>query len=102
MTLTLFGEKPADEQSGGDSPSATDGAWHCTAGGWVPSYGGWANAGMGSPTEFWTLSTSESPSVAVASSLSDILEMPQDLPKYSLSPTAARGILRTLADRSTP
>src|SRR5574340_1038965 len=39
-----------------------------------PSSGCWANSGMGSPTEFWTLSTSEWPSAAVVCSLSDILE----------------------------
>jgi hypothetical protein len=49
---------------------------------------------MASPTECWTLNTSESPSVAVASSLSDVLETRPDLQKYCLSPKAARGILR--------
>jgi hypothetical protein len=41
---------------------------------WVPSSGAWETAGMGSPTECWTLSSSESPNAAAASSLSDILE----------------------------
>lgn len=50
---------------------------------------------MGSPTECWTLSTSESPSDAVASSLSDVLEETHEgLSKYCLSPKAAQGILR--------
>ena len=39
-----------------------------------PSSGCWSNSGMGSPTEFWTLSISEYPSDGAASSLSDILE----------------------------
>jgi len=49
---------------------------------------------MGSPTECWTLNTSESPSVAVESSLSRVLEtgvLPQ---RFFLSPTACAGILR--------
>src|SRR5690606_12951456 len=33
-----------------------------------PSSGGWRNSGMGSPTEYWTLSTSEYPKDGVASS----------------------------------
>ena len=58
-----------------------------------PSSGVWENSGMGSPTEFLTLSTSEFHSGAVASSLSDILET-GDLPqRYYLSATACKGIL---------
>jgi DNA (cytosine-5)-methyltransferase 1 len=50
---------------------------------------------MGTPTGCWTLSTSESPSAAVASTLSDILEPPgPHLARYCLSPRAALGILR--------
>src|SRR5574342_442710 len=48
--------------------------------------------------EFLTHSTSESPSDAVASSLSDILE-PRVDPKYYLSPKAAAGILRRAEKR---
>src|SRR5690349_21816513 len=40
----------------------------------APSSEGWGNSGMGSPTEFLMLSTSEFHSGAVACSLSDILE----------------------------
>src|SRR4051812_43689845 len=40
----------------------------------VPSSAGWSNSGMGSPTECWTLSSSEYPSVAAVCSLSDVLE----------------------------
>ena len=59
-----------------------------------PSSGAWQNSGMGSPTEFLTLSTSEFHSGAVASSLSDILET-GDLPEqYFLSARACAGILR--------
>jgi hypothetical protein len=50
---------------------------------------------MGSRGGFWTLSTSESPSAAAASSLSDVLETPgPHLRRYCLSPKAAGGILR--------
>lgn len=48
-----------------------------------------------------TLSFGESPSVAVESHLSQILEE-QPLPKYSLSATACRGILRRAAKRGKP
>ncbi len=67
---------------------------------WVPSSGRWGNSGMGSPTEFWTLSSSEFPSAAAASSLSGILENPgPHLRKYFLSAKAASGILRRAAKR---
>lgn len=46
-----------------------------------------------------TLSTSESPNVAVVSSLSAILETGPHLQRYCLSPKAARGILRRAAAR---
>lgn len=75
-------------------------AWKPTVGPWVPSSGRWQNSGMGSPTEFWTLSTSEFPSSVVESSLSDILEPPSErLRKYYLSPKAAAGILRRAGRR---
>jgi hypothetical protein len=54
---------------------------------------------MASPTECWTLNTSESPSNAVASSLSDVLETGPHLRKYFLSPKAAEGILRRADQR---
>ena len=68
----------------------------------MPSSGRWETAGMGSPTEFWTLNTSACPSVgSVSSSLADVLEDPgsRHLRKYSLSPKAAAGILRRAARR---
>jgi len=71
-----------------------------------PSSEGWGNSGMGSPTEFWTLSTSEwtpipelFPSDDGVCSLSDILEtgiLPQ---RYFLSAKACAGILRRAEKR---
>lgn len=58
----------------------------------------WQNSGMGSPTEFLTLNTSEFHSAAAASSLSDILETGVLQPQYYLSARACSGILRR-ADR---
>ena len=60
----------------------------------APSSGCWANSGMGSPTEFWTLSTSEWPSDAVVCSLSDTLETGTVPQRFFLSATACQGILR--------
>jgi hypothetical protein len=54
---------------------------------------------MGSPTEFWTLNTSEYPSDGDASSLSDILETGEVPERYYLSATACRGILRRAEKR---
>lgn len=65
----------------------------------MPPSGRWLNSGMGSPTECWTLSTSESPSGAGVSSLSDVLETGPHLLRYCLSPKAAQGILRRAARR---
>ena len=67
-----------------------------------PSSQGWANSGMGSPTAFLTLSTSEwnhtlAPSLSDAGvcSLSDILEDDGSVPQRSyLSAKACAGILR--------
>jgi hypothetical protein len=49
---------------------------------------------MGSPTEFWTLSSSEWPSAAVVCSLSDTLETGIVPQRFFLSATACQGILR--------
>jgi hypothetical protein len=49
---------------------------------------------MGSPTEFWTLNTSEFHSAAVASFLSDILETGGVPQRFFLSAKACAGILR--------
>jgi len=65
----------------------------------APSSGSWANSGMGSPTEFLTLNTSEWPSDADVCLLSHILET-GDLPqRYFLSATACQGILRRAEKR---
>jgi hypothetical protein len=54
---------------------------------------------MGSPTEFWTLSSSEFPSVVAGSSLSAVLETGALPPRFYLSATACAGILRRAAKR---
>ncbi len=54
---------------------------------------------MGSPTEFWTLSSSEFHSDADACSLSDVLETGEVPQRYFLSATACRGILRRAEKR---
>ena len=59
-----------------------------------PSSGCWANSGMGSPTGFWTLSTSEWPKDAAVCSLSDVLEAGEVPQRFFLSATACKGILR--------
>jgi len=64
-----------------------------------PSSEGWQNSGMGSPTEFLTLSTSEWPRDAAVCSLSDILETGDVPQRYFLSATACRGILRRAEKR---
>jgi len=65
----------------------------------VPFSGAWSNSGMGSPTECLTLSISESPSVVVASSLSDILETGDVQQRFFLSAKACAGILRRAEKR---
>ena len=61
----------------------------------LPAYfEGWQSSGMGSPTGFLTLSTSEWPSDAAVCSLSDVLETGTVPQRYFLSGTACRGILR--------
>ena len=64
-----------------------------------PSSGCWANSGMGSPTEFMTLSSTEWPSAAAVCSLSDVLETGTVPQRYFLSATACRGILRRAEKR---
>ena len=80
-------------------PAAEDGTL-------VPSSGRWANSGMGSPTECWTLSTSEWTGLSGLSlkddgvcSLSDILEDGSVPQRYYLSAKACQGILRRAANR---
>ena len=53
--------------------------------------------------EFLTLNSSEWPSDAVVSFLSDVLETEQErLRRYSLSPKACQGILRRAERRGKP
>lgn len=60
-----------------------------------PSSQVWQKSGMGSPTGCWTLNTSESPSVAVESLLSDVLVEIGEVPAQSfLSPTNCCGMIR--------
>ena len=68
---------------------------------WIlePSSGCWVNSGMGSPTEFWTLSTLEWPSDAAVCSLSDVLETGAVPQRFFLSATACKGILRRAEKR---
>ena len=64
-----------------------------------PSSGRWANSGMGSPTEFLTLNSSEFHSAAAVCSLSDILETGDVPQRFFLSAKACSGILRRAAKR---
>lgn len=72
----------------------------------LPSSGRWQNAGMGSPTAFLTLSTSEhadtlgpSRNGGAVCSLSDILETGDVPRRYYLTAKACRGILRRAEKR---
>ena len=65
----------------------------------APFSEGWSNSGMGSPTEFLTLSSLEWPSDAAVCSLSDTLETGAVPPRFFLSATACRGILRRAGRR---
>lgn len=64
-----------------------------------PSSVDWQNSGMGGPTEFWTLNTSEWPSAAAVCSLSDTLETGDVPARFYLSVKACAGILRRAARR---
>ena len=65
----------------------------------APSLHYWRSAGMGSPTEFLTLSTSACPSAAVECTLSDVLETGDVPPRYYLTASACKGILRRAEQR---
>ena len=67
---------------------------------WEPLSGRFQLGGTVSAGECLTLNTSESPSVAVECSLSDILETENVAAKYSLSAKACQGILRRAGRRS--
>jgi hypothetical protein len=62
----------------------------------APSSGCWANSGMGSHTEFLTLSTSDVVVLAPECSWSDILETGADLRRLYFSANALAGIERRL------
>ena len=90
----------ADCGLGGSSGKTSPAFCPRTAGGILaPSSGRWRNSGMVAPGECWTLSSSECPSDAVASSLSDILETGGVPQRYFLSAKACAGILRRAAKR---
>ena len=65
----------------------------------APSFTGWGSAGMGSHTEFLTLSISEWPNDAAVCSLSDVLETGEVPQRFFLSATACKGILRRAEKR---
>ena len=92
----LLNEKGPNGLSGKMSPAS------CQAteeGILVPSSGRWSNAGMGSPTESWTLNTSEWHNAAAVCSLSDILETGDVPALYCLSAKACAGIIRRAEKR---
>ena len=71
-----------------------------------PSSEGWGNAGMGTPTEFWTLNLSEHasfpspfPNGDAVCSLSDILETGDVPRRFFLTVKACQGILRRAEKR---
>jgi hypothetical protein len=64
-----------------------------------PSSQRWGTSGMGSPTGFLTLNTSEWPKEEEESLLSDTLETGDLAPRYYLSPKACQGILRRAEKR---
>jgi hypothetical protein len=65
----------------------------------APSSGRWGNSGMGSPTECWTLNTSEWHKDAAVCSLSDTLETGVVPQRFFLSEKACQGILRRAEKR---
>src|ERR1700690_2873084 len=65
----------------------------------VPYSEGWQSSGMGSPTEFLTLNTSDWPSDGSACSLSDVLETGDVPQRFYLSAKACQGILRRAEKR---
>jgi len=64
-----------------------------------PSSRRWGKSGMGSPTECWTLNTSEWPSDAAVCLLSDTLETGDVPQRFFLSAKACQGILRRAEKR---
>ena len=60
---------------------------------------GWGSSGMGSPTEFLTLNTSEFHSGVGVCLLLDVLEVGNVPQRYFLTPLACQGILRRAEKR---
>ena len=90
-SLQLLHDIGPDGWFGRTSPASC----HLTEGGILePSSRRWGKSGMGSPTEFWTLNTSEWPSDAAVCSLSDVLEIGDVPQRFFLSAKACQGILR--------
>ena len=90
-TLQLLHDISPDGWSGKTSPASC----HLTEDEILaPSSQRWGKSGMGSPTEFWTLNTSEWPSDADVCLLSDTLEIGDVPQRFYLSQKACRGILR--------
>lgn len=90
---------PKPFSRGGGSLKMFQGCLALTADGiWPRSLKDYGNAGLWSATQCWTASISESRNAAAGCSLSAVLQ-PTVLPKYSLSPKAAAGILRRSTKR---
>ena len=95
-TLPLLAALGPDGWSGRTSPVSC----LLTAGGRLaPCSGGWQTSGMGSPTAFLTLSTSDWPSDGSACSLSAVLETGDVPQRFFLSARACQGILRRAEKR---
>ena len=94
--LPLLANIGPDGWSGRTSPAC----YPVTEDSTLPHYfEGWGNSGMGSPTEFLTLNTSEWHSAAAVCSLSDTLEIGELPQRFFLSATACQGILRRAEKR---
>ena len=94
--LQLLADFGPDGWSGRTSPVSCP---PTTDGRLAPCSEGWQNSGMGSPTAFLTLSTSDWPSDGSACSLSDILETGDVPQRFFLSAKACLGILRRASKR---
>ena len=95
-SLNLLNANAHDGWFGKTSPASC----HQTEDGILePSSQRWGKSGMGSPTEFLTLSTSEWPKGAAVCLLSDTLETGDVPQRYFLSAKACRGILRRAEKR---
>jgi len=64
--------------------------------------GRWATSGMGSPAEYWTLSSSECPSAAAVCSLSAVLETGALPPRFYYTAASRRRMGRATGLSATP